>query len=482
MSVFMSSSPKTPPVSKPIALNLTAPAAYKPQSASAQLKPAMPFRVETRPAPSVYRPEQIQVAVAQTKSRLPVQRTGGAPGARLVSQRNVQPKIAASSRVETRPAPPVFRPQQSGAQAKGRASSQVGSKWPLVYKPVGYAGPSAGRGNVISHPNRNSMVAGSQSWPPASRQKPFQSSLAGSYAQMQPQAVSGASVPNVRPTPASWRGSNSQTVQPMIVLAKKDNVDPLGDYAVLKVLHQLVEHQSKLGQPTAIQDLVDADFKDVKAGETLYIVGHGFSDDGNIADSRLSRKQLFAKFNKIKNKIGGIVILTCYGGYDYNGRALVDDIKDELTVSGIPVTGMNGFSYGSTETLTSGRNSVLPKNLSNVYSGTDLKALIVELGNVTVQTGTWNTFWNKFLVQGKTLGEQLSDKELALGAEEFMKRRDELENWMKAVVSNVKGKDIDTKVANLQNSIFHEAVSKQYDLFTQFALFDTTNPYKTVTS
>jgi hypothetical protein len=47
---------------------------------------------------------------------------------------------------------------------------------------------------------------------------------------------------------------------------------------------------------------------------------------------------------------------------------------------------------------------------------------------------------------------------------------------------NVKGNDIDTKVANLIDSIFGQAVTQQYDLFSGAGLFDTANPYKTVTS
>src|SRR5690242_12475158 len=125
----------------------------------------------------------------------------------------------------------------------------------------------AGPGNGTSQPKLDPMPA-SHSWTPTTRPTPFLPS-SRSKVQMQPQAVSRTSAPNVRPTAAAWRGSNSRTVQPMIVLAKKDGVDSLQDYAVLKVLHQLVQHEQNAGKPTGIQDLVAADFRNVAAGETL---------------------------------------------------------------------------------------------------------------------------------------------------------------------------------------------------------------------
>src|SRR5690242_8748423 len=93
----MGISPKAPPVYKPPLPRLAAPPVYRPNQGngpSAQLKPANHFRLETRPAPSVYEPQQVQSGV--------------------------QPISASPFKLETRPAPPVYRPQefQSGVQSK----------------------------------------------------------------------------------------------------------------------------------------------------------------------------------------------------------------------------------------------------------------------------------------------------------------------------------------------------------------------------
>lgn len=107
MSTQMSTPPKAPPIYKLTPLRMAAPPGYqnreqvtgqqKPpsyrpnqiQPAGVQLKPANSFRLETRPAPPVYRPQP------------------------LVSR--VQLKPADNSKGETRPAPPVYRPQQPPA-------------------------------------------------------------------------------------------------------------------------------------------------------------------------------------------------------------------------------------------------------------------------------------------------------------------------------------------------------------------------------
>lgn len=84
----MSLPPKAPPVYKPTPLRLAAPPAYRPNQvnhAEAQLKPANNFRLETRPAPPAYRP---------------------------YIRLGVQPKTAKSFALETRPAPKPYQPYQ----------------------------------------------------------------------------------------------------------------------------------------------------------------------------------------------------------------------------------------------------------------------------------------------------------------------------------------------------------------------------------
>lgn len=102
----MSIPPKAPPVYKPAATGVAAPSVYRPNQVNppgVQLKSAKSFRLETRPAPPVYRPQQ-----------------GDKPtGQQLAS--GVQRKSAISSKLETRPAPPIYRPQVTnspGVQTK----------------------------------------------------------------------------------------------------------------------------------------------------------------------------------------------------------------------------------------------------------------------------------------------------------------------------------------------------------------------------
>jgi hypothetical protein len=200
----------------------------------------------------------------------------------------------------------------------------------------------------------------------------------------------------------------SPTVQPMIALAQKTGSDPMKDYAVLKVLHGLVQHERTANQPTAILALAAADFRNVQAGETLYIVGHGYGGDGNINDDRVRPEQLQTKFARINRRIAGVIVLTCYGGQTYPpAGALVDKIKDWISFAGIPVTGMVGFSYGSPDTQETGLNSVLPSALPEAYKGTDFAALKTELGNMTVHTASYSELWQKYLEPGRTLASQI---------------------------------------------------------------------------
>ncbi len=97
-----------PPVYRPFAeKKLIQPSAFSPVQPGVQLKPANTFPVETRPAPPVYRP----AAVAQQKSHI------GLGSERRPAPPVYQPKAVAqqkptpSWRPETRSAPPVYSPR-----------------------------------------------------------------------------------------------------------------------------------------------------------------------------------------------------------------------------------------------------------------------------------------------------------------------------------------------------------------------------------
>ena len=139
----MSVPPKAPPVYKPTPLSMAAPPVYqkreqvtgyrgqqKPpsyrpnqvQPAGVQMKSAKSFRLETRPAPPVYRPQQGQVGV--------------------------QPKAAWSFKLETRPAPPVYRPNQAngpGAQLKQTNNCRLETRLASPVHPLAQA-----RGSIFS--------------------------------------------------------------------------------------------------------------------------------------------------------------------------------------------------------------------------------------------------------------------------------------------------------------------------------------------
>jgi hypothetical protein len=93
---------------------------------------------------------------------------------------------------------------------------------------------------------------------------------------------------------------------------------------------------------------------------------------------------------------------------------------------------------------------------------------------MTVHTAAYSELWQKYLQPNRTLKSQLTDKQLAEGAEYFMTRRDQLENAMKLLVSNRSGRGIVTvqdKVNSLIDSSFHEYVKSQHDLFTDAGVF-----------
>lgn len=102
----MGAPPKAPPVYKPVPPRLAAPPVYRPNQVSApsaQLKPANSFRLETRPAPPVYRP-QLGGSTATAKVKPPI----SVPPTPLVPKHSVCTSIA----IVQKPAPAI--PLRSG--------------------------------------------------------------------------------------------------------------------------------------------------------------------------------------------------------------------------------------------------------------------------------------------------------------------------------------------------------------------------------
>lgn len=130
--------PKAPPVYKPTSPRLAAPSAYRPNQIngpSAQLKAANNFKLETRPAPPVYRPQQ--------------------------GQSGLQPKPSASFRVETRPAPPAYKAQEVTPVLQSKTLSGLRATLPNIrtgnnaqtqIPPAVYRPPMAAISS--QHPNR----------------------------------------------------------------------------------------------------------------------------------------------------------------------------------------------------------------------------------------------------------------------------------------------------------------------------------------
>lgn len=119
--------PKAPPVYKPVPPRLAASRVHRPSQAPIrQLKPANNFRLETRPAPPVYRPQPV---VTQPRAAHRGGSSTHCAGPATVShvQSGVQPKPVNNFRLETRPAPPVYLPEeiQSGVQPKAANNFRV---------------------------------------------------------------------------------------------------------------------------------------------------------------------------------------------------------------------------------------------------------------------------------------------------------------------------------------------------------------------
>lgn len=289
-------------------------------------------------------------------------------------------------------------------------------------------------------------------------------------------------------TPPNPPRARAGVVQRMITVANPNS----GDYATLKVLHQLRQFEPGVIHPLTM----GADFSGMKAGETLYIVGHGSRDNGEIkgmATSGLIRI-LTDKNKGVPNNIGGIVVLTCYSGIEYDDTTLVNKIADGLKKAkkkNIPVRGARGFAYGSPVTRNTGFNSVLPRNHTAIYSGT-AEEIVQELSDyVPAENTTWQTPQTKKylkLVAGTKLSVKPGVKALEQWATEFVAERDRIENAMKDKVSdlpnqinNLVQSDVTSAVNTLAlDNEFEGLVDEQYNLFNNVGLFIDPNEAYTV--
>jgi hypothetical protein len=265
-----------------------------------------------------------------------------------------------------------------------------------------------------------------------------------------------------------------------------------GDYATLKVLHQLTQFEPGVIYPLTM----GTDFSGMQANETLYVVGHGSRDDGEIkglATSGLIRI-LTDKNKGVPNNIGGIVVLTCYSGIEYDDTTLVNRIADGLKKAkkkNIPVRGARGFAYGSPVTRNTGFNSVLPRDRTAIYSGT-ANEIVQELSDyVPAEDTTWKTPQTGQylkLVANTKLSVKPGVKALEKWATEFVAERDRIENAMKGKVSDLPNQinnlmqgDVTSAVNALTlDAEFQDLVDEQYSLFNSANLFIDPNVAYTV--
>lgn len=437
-----------------------APPAYQPQVAPRclQLKAATPRQPSPKltqapaPAPHAFRP-QATPKVLQRASAI-----------RHPSPAAQQPRAPK--------APPVYQPQPTPRVLQTKQSTAAQA-----------AGPNAGR----------VMPAA----PPAFNPSKTQTALQRRVAPGRPPASTPPNAARVGVNPSAPKGAraiarprgNSGTpptlpgragvVQRMITVANPNS----GDYATLKVLHQLTQFDQG-----GIRSLtMGTDFSGMQANEILYIVGHGSRDDGEIKGMATSGliKILTDKNKGVPNNIGGIVVLTCYSGIEYDNTTLVNRIADGLKKAkkkNIPVRGAKGFAYGSPVTRNTGFNSVLPRNRTAIYSGT-AEEIVQELSNYVPSEDTkWKTPQTGLylkLVAGTKLSVKPGLKALKQWAAEFVAERDRIENAMKDKVSdlpnqinNLVQSDVTSAVNALaQDNEFEGLVDEQYNLFNNVGLF-----------
>lgn len=264
------------------------------------------------------------------------------------------------------------------------------------------------------------------------------------------------------------------------------------DYAVIKVLHQLVKGGERADRIKALDASID--FSGMKAGEILYIVGHGVRDDGQIRNVNTDHLVTWLNHGAkgIPNNIGGINILTCYGGRVYGATSLASTIASRLRHANITVKGAVGFAYGSPETVSDKLNSVLPVDFIEFYNGADeaeMLRLVKEI-RATKQLDNWERTFiprysgakNTTVYIGQKLGDRIDEDVLRSWVSHFVTTRNSLEERMKATLSREKkGSLAKTLRALINQGDFSAAVQQQYDLH-QFLFLPIDQAYTAATS
>ncbi len=257
---------------------------------------------------------------------------------------------------------------------------------------------------------------------------------------------------------ASRPGHTSAVLQPKVVVHGAGH-DPRGDYALMKVLHQITR---RTGAGYSVTELnVHTDFSDMQAGEILYIAGHGNSGTGEIRE--LPHATLLGYLNHpskgIPAHIGGINILTCYGGMVKGGQSLAQRVAAGLNHPGIPVRGAMGYSFGTPQSASTGLNSVLSTDLGGFYSQSDPEDTMLQQLKARLAAHG---------VTGSSLykSEGTSDDALRRWIRKFIHRRDAFQRNMESVIASYNGRgSLNTILDELRHDHkFQRLVNRQYEL------------------
>lgn len=301
-------------------------------------------------------------------------------------------------------------------------------------------------------------------------------------------------VQSQQPQPISTRPAVSSSIQRLVVVA--DSLENAkNDYALVKVLHQLVRKGEIAKKIQALN--ANTDFSKMKAGEILYIVGHGYSDTGQIRN--VDANALIGWLNDgtkgIPVGIGGIHILTCYSGVPYGDedQTLAGTIAAGLLHKhqNLQVKGAIGYAYGSPQTETSGLNSVLPRAYSEFYNGQDVEAMLTIVKTITMpQTveqweKTYIPNWNGAnhrVGAGQRIGTAgIPDDTLRTWIRHFIASRKAYEDEMKRVLNREKkGNLAKTLNALINQPDFKGIVDQQFKLH-EFLFTPVDEAYETAT-
>jgi hypothetical protein len=249
------------------------------------------------------------------------------------------------------------------------------------------------------------------------------------------------------------------------------------EYAIMKVLHQLVQSPDITtgGGDDQVSVLGAADLSTMGQGEILFIVGHGSRETGDLGG--ISTPELLKILNNNKtgvpDHIGGIRILTCFGGQMLQNSNLVDRIARGLKHKNIPVHGARGFTYGSPVTRDTGFNSVLSNDFIEFYEGNNEAKMLELAKNITVTENIDN--WERQYVPGWPAtkagtklfyGEKLSKvpaDRLQAWIKEFVRLRGMHQQSFKNELVNLPHGDINVKLSALaQSPTYQQLVDDQY--------------------